>query len=118
MAGPTIRTAGSAALGRSEPGAAVRQGRGSPNARHAETLSLGHIHTLLTATPRPVLDFHEASVFQPRLPEALNAHNWRNRVFNLATHDVGLGGTGLTSHKLRHTAASAAVVAGADVNVV
>jgi integrase len=60
----------------------------------------------------------EAPVFQTPTGEALNAHNWRNRVFNLAAHDAELDGTGLTPHKLRHTAASAAIAAGADVKVV
>jgi integrase len=59
-----------------------------------------------------------APVFQTPTGEALNSHNWRNRVFNLAAHDANLDGTGLTPHKLRHTAASAAIAAGADVKVV
>lgn len=60
----------------------------------------------------------DAPVFRTPTGEALNAHNWRNRVFNLAAHDADLDGTGLTPHKLRHTAASAAIAAGADVKVV
>lgn len=45
-------------------------------------------------------------------------HNWRARVWRYAVHDAGLDGMGLTPHKLRHTAASAAIAAGADVKVV
>ena len=60
----------------------------------------------------------DAYVFQTPTGEALNDHNWRNRVFNLAAHDADLDGLGVTPHKLRHTAASAAIGAGADVKVV
>lgn len=60
----------------------------------------------------------DAYVFQTPTGEALNDHNWRNRVFNLAAHDADLGSVGVTPHKLRHTAASAAIGAGADVKVV
>ena len=45
-------------------------------------------------------------------------NNWRARVWRYAVHDAGLDGMGLTPHKLRHTAASAAIAAGADVKVV
>lgn len=60
----------------------------------------------------------DAFVFRTPTGEALNDHNWRNRVFNLATRDANLDGVGVTPHKLRHTAASAAIGAGADVKVV
>lgn len=39
-------------------------------------------------------------------------------VLNLAAHDADLSAIGLTPHKLRHTAASAAIAIGADVKVV
>jgi integrase len=42
--------------------------------------------------------------------------NWRRDVFDLAAGDVGLAG--LTPHELRHTAASLAVSAGANVKAV
>ncbi|GAA2237115.1 hypothetical protein GCM10010401_06560 [Rarobacter faecitabidus] len=45
-------------------------------------------------------------------------HNWRQRVWRYAIKDAGLEGEGLTPHKLRHTAASSAIAAGADVKVV
>lgn len=60
----------------------------------------------------------DAYVFQTPTGEALNDHNWRNRVFNLAADGADLAGLGVTPHKLRHTAASAAIGAGADVKVV
>lgn len=60
----------------------------------------------------------DAYVFQTPTGEALNDHNWRNRVFNLAARDTDLDGVGVTPHKLRHTAASAAIGSGADVKVV
>jgi integrase len=44
--------------------------------------------------------------------------NWRPRVFNPAVKAAAFGGRGLTPHKLRHTAASLAIAAGADVYVV
>lgn len=48
----------------------------------------------------------------------IHDHNWRPRVFAPAAREAGLDGMGLTPHKLRHTAASAAIAAGADVKVV
>lgn len=44
--------------------------------------------------------------------------NWRPRNFNQAVKAADLAGRGLTPHKLRHTAASLAIAAGADVYVV
>ncbi|MFG2330165.1 tyrosine-type recombinase/integrase [Streptomyces sp. NPDC048604] len=48
----------------------------------------------------------------------LRYNNFRNRVFDPAVKEAGLGGMGITPHKLRHTAASLAIAAGADVKVV
>ncbi|MBU5944918.1 tyrosine-type recombinase/integrase [Streptomyces sp. PAM3C] len=44
--------------------------------------------------------------------------NFRQRVFDPAVKEAGLDGMGITPHKLRHTAASLAIAAGADVKVV
>ncbi|MFF9625393.1 tyrosine-type recombinase/integrase [Streptomyces griseosporeus] len=44
--------------------------------------------------------------------------NFRSRVFDPAVKEAGLAGLGITPHKLRHTAASLAIAAGADVKVV
>jgi integrase len=44
--------------------------------------------------------------------------NFRKRVFDPAVKEAGLEGMGVTPHKLRHTAASLAIAAGADVKVV
>lgn len=44
--------------------------------------------------------------------------NFRSRVFDPAVKAAGLEGMGITPHKLRHTAASLAIAAGADVKVV
>jgi integrase len=60
----------------------------------------------------------EAFVFQAARGGPVNDHNWRTRVFNVAALDADLDTMGLTPHKLRHTAASAAIAAGADVKVV
>jgi integrase len=46
----------------------------------------------------------------------LMLHNWRRRVFDPAARAAGLDG--LTPHELRHTAASLAVAAGANVKAV
>ena len=44
--------------------------------------------------------------------------NFRSRVFDPAVKEAGLDGMGVTPHKLRHTAASLAIAAGADVKVI
>lgn len=44
--------------------------------------------------------------------------NFRARIFDPAVKAAGLEGMGVTPHKLRHTAASLAIAAGADVKVV
>ncbi|MDI2127941.1 tyrosine-type recombinase/integrase [Yinghuangia seranimata] len=48
----------------------------------------------------------------------LRYSNFRGRVFDKAVKAAGLGGLGITPHKLRHTAASLAIAAGADVKVI
>ena len=55
-----------------------------------------------------------------RAPEGgpLRYANFRSRVFDPAVKEAGLEGMGITPHKLRHTAASLAIAAGADVKVV
>ncbi|MFE9641850.1 tyrosine-type recombinase/integrase [Nocardiopsis alba] len=57
-------------------------------------------------------------LFTTRRGTPLRIRNWRNREFALAVEAAGLDGLGLTPHKLRHTAASLAIAAGADVKVV
>ncbi|MEU9068322.1 site-specific integrase [Streptomyces sp. NPDC048306] len=44
--------------------------------------------------------------------------NFRSRVFDPAVKEAGLSGMGITPHKLRHTAASLAISAGADVKII
>lgn len=48
----------------------------------------------------------------------LRYSNFRSRFFDAAVKAAGLGALGVTPHKLRHTAASLAIAAGADVKVV
>ncbi|MBB5996522.1 integrase [Streptomonospora salina] len=60
----------------------------------------------------------DAYVFTTKRGAPLRSHNWRSREFNRARAAVGLDDVGLTPHKLRHTAASLAIAAGADVKVV
>ena len=56
-------------------------------------------------------------VFTTARGASLRANNWRVREFNPAVKLAKLDGLGLTPHKLRHTAASLAIAAGADVKV-
>ena len=60
----------------------------------------------------------DAYLFDTGTGAPVNDHNWRTRVFTIAVKDADLDGRGLTPHKLRHTAASSAIAAGADVMVV
>ncbi|WP_436785775.1 tyrosine-type recombinase/integrase [Yinghuangia sp. YIM S10712] len=48
----------------------------------------------------------------------LYGDNFRTRIFGPAVKAAGLAGLGITPHKLRHTAASLSIAAGADVKVV
>lgn len=57
-------------------------------------------------------------LFRTSTGTALNDHNWRYRVFGKAVRGASLGGLGLTPHSMRHTAASMAITAGADVLLV
>lgn len=63
---------------------------------------------LPTANRRP-----DEWLFVGRDGHRLDAHNWRPRVFHPAAEAAGLGD--LHPHALRHTAASLAIAAGADV---
>lgn len=60
----------------------------------------------------------EELVFTAHHGGPLWLRNWRPRAFNQALRDAGLTGRRPTPHKLRHTAASLAIAAGADVYVV
>ncbi|MFC7328054.1 tyrosine-type recombinase/integrase [Marinactinospora rubrisoli] len=60
----------------------------------------------------------DALLFTTQRGARIRLRNWRNREFGRAVKAAGLGGLGLTPHKLRHTAASLAIAAGADVKVV
>lgn len=55
----------------------------------------------------------EALVFTTKVGTPLRLMNWRHRVFDPAVQAAGVGP--LTPHELRHTAASLAVAAGANV---
>ena len=59
-----------------------------------------------------------AWLFTSPYGSALNLPNWRRREFDTAVRRAGLEVRGLTPHSLRHTAASLAIAAGADVKVV
>lgn len=48
----------------------------------------------------------------------LRYSNFRSRIFDPAVKEAGLEGMGVTPHKLRHTAASLSISAGADVKVI
>lgn len=74
----------------------------------------------LVAELRPLIDARpdDALVFATKRGAPLRLRNWRRREFDKALQGAGLDGKGLTPHKLRHTAASLAIAAGADVKVV
>lgn len=57
-------------------------------------------------------------VFRSVRGARVDVHNWRMRAWADAVEGAGLGELGLTPHKLRHTAASLAIAAGADIKVV
>lgn len=57
-------------------------------------------------------------LFTAPLGGALAISNWNRRVFAPAVKRAGLADRGLTPHSLRHTAASLAIAAGADIKVV
>ena len=69
---------------------------------------------------RPLVHGRESDelVFTTARAQSLRANNWRMREFNAALKVADLGVDGLTPHKLRHTAASLAIAAGADVKVI
>ncbi|MFV2195706.1 tyrosine-type recombinase/integrase [Nocardiopsis sp. LOL_012] len=60
----------------------------------------------------------EALVFTAPRGGPIWLRNWRPRAFKKAVKEAGLEDRKLTPHKLRHTAASLAIAAGADVYVV
>ncbi|MFC8824946.1 tyrosine-type recombinase/integrase [Streptomyces sp. NPDC057137] len=60
----------------------------------------------------------DALVFTAPAGGPLRYANFRGRCFDKAVQAAGLGDLGITPHKLRHTAASLAIAAGADVKVV
>jgi integrase len=57
-------------------------------------------------------------VFTTARALSLRSNNWRVREFNAAVKAAKMDKLGLTPHKLRHTAASLAIAAGADVKVI
>lgn len=57
-------------------------------------------------------------MFTTKRGTEVRLRNRRNREFGKALKAAGIDGMGLTPHKLRHTAASLAIEAGADVKVV
>ncbi|MBB0243889.1 tyrosine-type recombinase/integrase [Streptomyces alkaliphilus] len=74
----------------------------------------------LVAELKPVVDGRAEGelLFPAPRKGPLRAHNFRSREFAAAVKAAGLGHLGVTPHKLRHTAASLAIAAGADVKVV
>jgi len=60
----------------------------------------------------------DAPLLQSARGHYINIHNWRGRVWNPALNIAGLENRSLTPKALRHSAASMAIAAGADVKVV
>lgn len=94
-----------------------QQLEGLPKTGKRRTVS---IPASLVAELRPLVDGREKDdlLFTTKRGLSLRANNWRVREFNAAVEAAGLKVDGLTPHKLRHTAASLAIAAGADVKVV
>lgn len=69
---------------------------------------------------RPLVDGRPADdrLFTTKRGDPLRKANWRTREFLPAVDKAKLDVQGLTPHKLRHTAASLAIAAGADVKVI
>ncbi|PRX98172.1 tyrosine-type recombinase/integrase [Allonocardiopsis opalescens] len=74
----------------------------------------------LVAELKPLIDGRDPNdlVFTSARGNALRLRNWRRREFLPARKAAGLDALDLTPHKLRHTAASLAIAARADVYVV
>lgn len=70
------------------------------------------LRALVDGRPRDALVFPSAD------GEPMGYWEFRSSIFDPAVKAAGLEGLGLTPHKLRHTAASLAIAAGADVKVV
>lgn len=60
----------------------------------------------------------EAYLFRAPRGGAIHDHNWRNRVWYKAVAGAGIEIPGFKIHSLRHTCASLAIAAGADVKVI
>jgi integrase len=90
---------------------------GLPKSGKRRTVSLP---ASLVEELRPLVDGRptDARVFATERGKPLRKANWRAREFLPAVQAAQLEVTGLTPHKLRHTAASLAIAAGADVKVV
>lgn len=87
---------------------------GLPKTWERRSVPLPEFLTNLLETIRP--DPAKGWVFTGARGEAVNDKNWRNRVWTVACTDLGLDD--ITIHHLRHTAASLAIAAGADVKVI
>lgn len=96
------------------------------NGKHAEGLPKGGkrrtvpIPASVADELRPLVEHRDqdARVFTTTRGNALRKNNWRTREFLPAVAAAKIDVEGLTPHKLRHTAASLAIAAGADVKVV
>ena len=73
---------------------------------------IGSLAALLTGRPR------DAPLVTSIRGRMVNARNWRYRVWDPSVKAAALPHVGLTPKALRHTAASMAIAAGADVKVV
>lgn len=93
------------------------QAEGLPKSGKRRTVS---IPASLVSELRPLVDDRpsDARLFTTKRGKSLRKANWRVREFLPAVKAAGLEVEGLTPHKLRHTAASLAIAAGADVKVV
>ncbi|WP_336661434.1 tyrosine-type recombinase/integrase [Leucobacter sp. USHLN154] len=79
------------------------------------------LHDYVLDELAPLMEEQESDAWLFRMQRggaAIDQRNWRGRVWIPALEAAGLGRRGLTPHKLRHTAASAAIAADADPLVI
>lgn len=89
----------------------TRKSRFIPISRHLR-VTLTDLWTQAMARPQ---EFRGSHVFTNELGQPLSASGWLRYHLNKAIERAGLGGTGVTFHTLRNTAASHLAMAGVDL---
>lgn len=94
----------------------VKRDRGRVRVRKSKTAA-GVREVPLAAEVLALLPDYPGPVFKGQNGGRLNFHNWRERRFREIAREAGLS-PAFTPYKLRHTAASLAIAAGADAKTV